>query len=97
MIRAGIEKQCEGNAVIAMLHTGTASHRSATALGSIAAMCAAKKKQEENMNSEVLKAFIRRTFRVAESEFDVLRHLIRELDLLEFEESRNREATEHVE
>ena len=48
------------------------------------------------MNSEALKAFIRRTFCVAESEFDVLRHLIRELDLLEFEESRNREASEHV-
>ena len=80
-----------------MCRKGIALHGIAKALGSIAAIRTAKKKQEDNMNSEVLKAFIRRTFCVAESEFDILRHLIRELDLLEFEESRNREVSEHVE
>jgi hypothetical protein len=49
------------------------------------------------MNSEALKAFIRRTFCVTDSEFEILRWLIRELDLVEFEENRNKEAIADVE
>ena len=49
------------------------------------------------MNSETLKAFIRRAFCVSDGELSVLRWLCRELDLVEFEEQRNKEVIGNVE
>lgn len=48
------------------------------------------------MNSEKLKQFIGRAFCVTDSELEVLRFLLRELDMLEFSEQTNREVTENV-